>query len=346
MLPPSVSVVIPTRNRPEMLLAAVRSALGQTLAPLEVIVVIDGEEISPEMSQEALAAVADTRLRVLPLAASVGGATARNLGVGAAHGAWIAFLDDDDQWLPRKLELQMAFAQALPRGLRATPALVLSCAVLARSPQSEEAWPRRQYVSGESMAEYLFCRSGWRYGEALLQTSTLLAPRTLLQRIPFADGLRKHQDWDWLLRVAAHGDVAVHAGPGSPQVIFHIGGSRASVSRSADWRFSFRWALERRSFFTARALAGFVATECAAQAARQGLREQMACFRASLPLVWRSWKTAVQFALFLCASQALRRRASVWLDRSPTDRLKCFGSEGVAVECASCRTERSQPGMS
>ena len=344
----SVSVVIPTRNRTGMVLAAVRSALAQTHAPHEVIVVVDGPENAgrPDVTQQdavaageldggvlragawagtgagtpqALAAIADPRLRVIALAASVGGSEARNLGVRAASGRWIAFLDDDDLWMPGKLAAQLAFAAQL------AGAPVLSCPVLARSPQWSEVWPRQAYRPGQPMAEYLFCRPGWfqsRYGSALLQTSTLLAPRELLLRIPFTAGLRKHQDWDWLLRVAADRSVAVHSVGASPLAVFHVEGDRASVGRARDWRFSLEWALARREYFTPRALAGFLATECAAQAQGKPWGERAAVLQALLRCGGARLPDLLRLAVFLLVPQAARR--------SLRDRLRPRGSSAVA----------------
>ncbi|HEY2324319.1 MAG TPA: glycosyltransferase family A protein, partial [Thermoanaerobaculia bacterium] len=99
----SVSVVIPSYNYARYLGEAIDSALAQTLPPLEVIVVDDG---STDETSEVLATYAD-RIRVLRQKNS-GVAVARNSGIAAAHGEYVAFLDADDIWLPRKLELQMA----------------------------------------------------------------------------------------------------------------------------------------------------------------------------------------------------------------------------------------------
>ena len=78
-----VSVVIPTRNRPTLVVRAVKSALAQTLTDIEVIVVIDGQD--PE-TFEALHAIVDLRVRVISLSESVGGSEARNVGVRAGSG--------------------------------------------------------------------------------------------------------------------------------------------------------------------------------------------------------------------------------------------------------------------
>src|ERR1700676_1259948 len=104
---PLISAVIPTRNRPQLLTRAVYSALQQTYSNLEVIVVVDGTD---SVTMEALARISDPRLRVIVLSQNQGGSNARNAGVQAALGEWIAFLDDDDQWMPNKTACQLALA--------------------------------------------------------------------------------------------------------------------------------------------------------------------------------------------------------------------------------------------
>lgn len=100
----SVSVIIPTWNRSELLVAAVRSALTQTVPPLEVLVCDDG---STDDSEAAVAAIGDARVRWL--AGERGGRPAipRNRGIRESRGEWIAFLDNDDEWFPEKLERQL-----------------------------------------------------------------------------------------------------------------------------------------------------------------------------------------------------------------------------------------------
>src|SRR5688572_11583153 len=86
----TVSAIIPTRGRPELVVRAVRSALAQTYKDLEVIVVIDGPDPATEKTLEQSA---DKRLKVIVLSDAIGAAQARNIGATSARGGWIAFLD-------------------------------------------------------------------------------------------------------------------------------------------------------------------------------------------------------------------------------------------------------------
>ena len=107
MTGPLVTVVIPTRRRPELVQRALRSVLAQTHTALDVVVVIDGPDPA---TAEALRNWPDERMRVLQNPAPIGAGAARNRAALEAKGAWIAFLDDDDEWLPDKLARQLAAA--------------------------------------------------------------------------------------------------------------------------------------------------------------------------------------------------------------------------------------------
>jgi glycosyltransferase involved in cell wall biosynthesis len=107
---PEVSVVIPTRNRWPMLSAhALPSALAQEDVELEIVVVDDA---SDDGTAEHVEALADPRVRLVRNERNLRLPASRNVGAGVARGAWLAFLDDDDLWSPRKLRAQLDTAQA------------------------------------------------------------------------------------------------------------------------------------------------------------------------------------------------------------------------------------------
>jgi glycosyltransferase involved in cell wall biosynthesis len=106
---PRVSVVIPTYNCAHYLAQAIESVFSQTYSNCELIVVDDG---STDDTRQVLQQYGD-RLQAL-YQSNQGVAVARNCGIQAAQGEWIAFLDADDFFLPKKLAVQMAIAEANP----------------------------------------------------------------------------------------------------------------------------------------------------------------------------------------------------------------------------------------
>lgn len=106
-----VTVVIPTRNRREPLLRAIRSVLQQNYEQLEIIVVDDA---STDGTASYLEQLQGPNLRYVRTERNVGGAAARNIGIQLATGTFIAFLDSDDVWLPRKLQAQLELFRNRP----------------------------------------------------------------------------------------------------------------------------------------------------------------------------------------------------------------------------------------
>ncbi len=105
----TVSVVIPTHNRAELLCRAIQSVLDQTFQAFEIIVVDDA---SGDDTEAAVRGFHDRRIQYIRHAVGKGDAGARNTGVRNAEGDYVAFLDDDDEWLPEKLRMQMDFCEA------------------------------------------------------------------------------------------------------------------------------------------------------------------------------------------------------------------------------------------
>jgi glycosyltransferase involved in cell wall biosynthesis len=115
---PLVSVVIPTYKRPAEVLRAVKSVLAQDYPDMEILVVDDNPpESEYRRKTEAALEGLDPRIVHIRNAASLGGAGARNAGIQAARGKFSAFLDDDDEWLPGKLNKQMALFETLPENV-------------------------------------------------------------------------------------------------------------------------------------------------------------------------------------------------------------------------------------
>ncbi len=184
MTEPEVSVVIPTCDRPVFLVEAVESALSQTAGILEVIVIDDASQVDP---RPVLAKFGD-KLRYDRLSENSGANVARNRGIELARGDLIAFLDDDDIWLPEKLDIQIA---AMKGGYEAC---------LCNS--QEIGKPRRGTHSATEVTEDRLRRS------TPCGTSGLLATRAVLQTERFDPDIPRGQDWDLYVRLVQRKPLA------------------------------------------------------------------------------------------------------------------------------------------
>jgi len=291
-----VSVVIPTRNRANLVCRAVCSALAQTHNDLEVIVVIDGADPSTE---DALKALNESHLRIVALRENVGGGEARNIGIREAAGKWIALLDDDDEWFPTKIQRQLRLIAETP----ADGTVVAFCRYLYRRPgKPDQIWPIR-LPGKEPFSEFLFDRwSGF-------QTSTFLSSREYFLSHPFKRELQGHQDWDWLLNAATDPSLKMVVDL-EPQSVFNVMPNVTRKSYSFGWRDSLRWGKENRGIMTPRAYSRFIAYHCARLAAEQRERK-MAFFPLLRECLFKGSPTAKTLLVLLIMnllSPRVRRR--------------------------------------
>jgi len=233
---PAISVVIPTIGR-DVLPRAVASVLAQEYTgDVEVIVVNDsGSAIELDLTDSPPA----RPVRVINTAGRIGGSGARNMGVEAAAYDWIAFLDDDDEFLPKKLATQISVAVPL---LEAGHLPVLTSQHLQQDPSGHNSEPIPKYVYSDErdVAEYLFVRRRPGGGRASMYTSTLLCPKELATNYPWDGRLRRHQDWDFIVRLSRQEDV-VFAQVNEPLTRIHVG-TAGSISAMSDWESSLAWA--------------------------------------------------------------------------------------------------------
>lgn len=236
-----VSVVIPVHNRRRLVRRALRSVLRQRVAPREVIVVDDGSDDGSADAAQAEAGVADARVetaagstaavRIIRSTRNLGVSAARNMGAAVAAGAWVAFLDSDDEWLPHKLGVQ------------------LEC--IARNPGGHlchggEIWlrngarinPKRKHRK----------RGGWIFRHCLplciISPSAVMVRRDVLRGCGgFDEDLPVCEDYDlWLRLCARHPVLCV-----PQELLVKHGGHAGQLSRRYQWgmdRFRVR-ALEK-----------------------------------------------------------------------------------------------------
>jgi glycosyltransferase involved in cell wall biosynthesis len=303
---PLVSVVIPTTQRPELVIRAIRSVLIQSISNLELMVVVDGPNAT---TIENIAALKDDRIRIVSNVSALGAAESRNVGAAHARGSWLAFLDDDDEWLPHKLERQLSMTMP-----EETVPVIVSCRNQIVTDHGTFVWPRRLYSQGLPLGEYLFNRRSLFKGDAFVSTASLLMARSFFQ----TQTLRKipqHEDWDFLLRATTAGGARFMMNP-EPLVIVHQEEFRDSLSARNDWRTSLHWIENCDCPISRRAYSGFCLTVAGAQAASQK------AYSAFFPLLWRSFHrgspTILHLLVYLAVWATPRRwrtRVSSWWDR-------------------------------
>jgi glycosyltransferase involved in cell wall biosynthesis len=220
------------------------------------VVVVDGFDAE---TVERLAQIQDARLRVLPLPESVGGSEARNVGARSARGQWIALLDDDDEWMPEKIQKQLEAAQSV-----VSERVVAVSQYVQRAPgQPDVIWPRRLPNAGEPIPEYMFDYLCY------FQTSTFLCSRKLFLDIPFRKGQKGFQDIEWFLRV--NSDLGTRLVViAEPLSVYHTPAGRASVTSSLPWEERLSWGMQHRHLMTRRAYSRFIVGSCAGPAVQQG----------------------------------------------------------------------------
>ena len=292
---PVVDVVIATHNRPQLLRSALDAALGQTYrGRIAVTVVFDRSE--PDCSLELQ--TADWSVRVITNQRSAGLAGARNSGIEAGFGELVAFCDDDDEWLPTKIEKQVELLQS-------SSALTCVTGIIV------EYEDRRVSRIPTSASVQLGALVRNRTMEA--HPSTVLVRRGALlgliglvdEAIPGSYG----EDFDWILRAAEAGSIAV---VGEPLVRVRWGQSLFSQK----WQTiveAIDYAIAKHPAFSAdrRALGRLLGRRSFALAALGRRSEALNSARRSL----RSWPgerrayLAVGVALGLVSSERLLRIA-------------------------------------
>ena len=257
---PYFSIVIPTYNRGFVLDRTLASCLVQTFSDFEIIIVDDGSE---DDTAAVVARRGDPRV-VYERQSNAGASAARNRGASLARGAWLAFLDSDDEFLPRKLETFHAAIESAggPRAVWYSPLYFY------RGAGNHMRKPDRAIAPGESVGDYLFAADG------LMQTSTLVIPRDLFVRVGFDVGLRNLEDLDLCLRLEAEG-ARFQMLP-EPQVIWYDDNGDGRLSHTTTAENIRGWLSSRRERLSDKAYHGFLARYFVPMAIR---REPFTAFR-------------------------------------------------------------------
>jgi glycosyltransferase involved in cell wall biosynthesis len=196
---PRISVVIPTYNREPFVAKAVRSALNQSFQDREIIVVDDG---STDQTRAALQSYRD-RIQYIYQDNS-GVSAARNAGVKAARGEWLAFLDSDDEWSAEYLSKQMKRAEEFPRVCMQTA----DCVFIGQDGRKNSYFDMNGAAAEFKGEDYLFVREPFsfviRHGPWQVG-STIIRREAIMKAGLFDTSLRISEDLDLMARVAQQG---------------------------------------------------------------------------------------------------------------------------------------------
>jgi glycosyltransferase involved in cell wall biosynthesis len=188
----AVSVIIPTHNRVELLQKAVQSVLAQTLQDFEIIIINDASTDNTATYLEKLL-ISDPRIQVVTNAKSLYGSQARNLGIERSKGMWIAFLDDDDIWMPTKLAVQLQTLAANPN------AVAVTCGYKINYP-----WGIKKQVQPPAQVTLeRLLRANILGGASVCMANA----DTLKQFGGFDPKLRSAQDWDLWIKLRKAGSI-------------------------------------------------------------------------------------------------------------------------------------------
>ncbi len=189
-----VTVVIPTYSRPKHLIRAINSVLDQTYSNIEIIVVDDNGEGTPQqLATENLLKnmIENNKINYVKHECNKNGSAARNTGLSMAKGEYIAFLDDDDIYMPKKIEVQAKF---LDTSSDIVAGCICTTANLLRNGKEEI---KINKLNGNFADQIILPNS-----EAYIGTSKWLMKTEVCRKIGgFDTGFRRHQDMEFMMRV-------------------------------------------------------------------------------------------------------------------------------------------------
>ena len=273
---PFFSVVIPVYNRAALVGDTIKSVLAQTDQDFEIVVVDDGSSDDPAA---VVTAFGDPRI-VFLRQENGGGGKARNTGIDAARGQFIAFLDSDDQFLPHHL----AAMRKLLEGTTNTGGY--SRFIVDRGEGRVIYKPHRAVRPDEDIAMYLLCDRGF------IATSVIVVPAALARTIRFNENLPAAEDTDFLIRSSLAGTRFVMAETPSLYWRDFYDPNRLSIGRRCasmkDWIESLRGQIPEKAYYGCLgwAYAKYVAIDAPFAAFRLWLRAVLhGCYRPQVAVI-------------------------------------------------------------
>lgn len=229
-----ISIVVPFYERSKNFSNIYNTIINQTFDNWELLIIDDGSS-DYEMLQHFVSQIGDSRVKLILLSKNVGGAAARNRGIIEATGDYIAFLDSDDLWCSKKLEAQIEYIENSDADVLFSNIDIVS--------KNGELLERKDviYKNNEDVSEYIFFKDG------LIQTSSLFMKIECAQNIMFNPLLKRHQDYDFVLRLYHHG-YKFHKI--SESLVYWIQDGGTVFSRGASYHNTVDWLRTYKKYMT------------------------------------------------------------------------------------------------
>jgi glycosyltransferase involved in cell wall biosynthesis len=233
-----ITVVIPIYNRAKYFKRTLDSVVHQSYQNLEIIIIDDYSSDINEL-EKVLNEYSDNRIKLFKNMKNMNGAYSRNVGIKNASGKYVAFMDSDDTWELNKLERQIKIAETLNGNF------LVTCKSKVIRRRFSEILPAKCIDKNEKVSDFLFSNNGY------IPTPSIFLPATLAKKNLFNESLRRHQDYDFLLKLESI-NTKIYT---IDEVLVNVYANHVETSekRGANYKLSENFLIEYSNYFTEKA---------------------------------------------------------------------------------------------
>lgn len=240
---PLVSVVVPTYNREHLIVKTIKSVLNQSYTNFELIIVDDA---STDNTEKSVLQFDDPRIKFITLKENSKGTKPRNIGIRQSRGKYIALLDSDDEWISTKLEQQLNFIEQFN-----STNIFCFTDIILRTDIKEIKSTNKELCANTDIMDYILVEDN------SVQTSTYMFSSDLGKKTLFGPDIKKHQDWDFCLRLKKKGAKFVSFP--EPLTIYHIDKREDRIAINSKYDLSLDWINQVRTHISEKAYYAFLA---------------------------------------------------------------------------------------
>jgi len=247
---PLVSIIVPTFNREKLILRALESIFTQTYPNIEIIIVDDN---SSDNTEGVVKELNRKNIKYFKHTQNTGGGGARNTGIVNANGTFLTFLDSDDEYVNDKIEIQVSYFL----DSKCDDKTILFAPVIMNDGKQSVILPQYRDIKDLNIIDYIFVEEG------LIQTNTIFLKSNFAKEVLFDNTLRKHQDYDFVLRASKLG--AKFQMSEKPLTIWYTDFRTDRMGRKSEYEYSYNWLQKNRSSFSTQAYAKFIVRDILGQ---------------------------------------------------------------------------------